>query len=558
MAKAGGFGGRPTPGATGRQRPMRSVDALVQAAIAAHRRGDTAAAEAGYRAALQATNRHPILLSNLGALLKADGRSEEAMALYGEAIRKQPGFSNVRVNLANLLRDRGALDQAREVLEQGLEHDPAHLESLHLLALLLLELKNRTTALAMVERALTVDPSHIPSLLVLTSVRLAEDDLDAAQGLLDTVLQRDPGQAKAHLLRSELQRSRGDLVAAKESVERGRNLMPEDDPEREIWRFNRAVLDLFAGDWTPSTWRDYETRWLAPQMISHQRHQHLPRWQGQVDQHPLAGSLLIWREQGIGEEILFLSLVRDLIAQGQPLVLEVSARLQRLVQRSFPGVPVISQGDSLAGLDITAALPLGSLGLHSGFDQASWLRRRSPFLRPGAESDLARVRACLPHPTHRSRVGLCWRSVGSIYAGPKSIPLASFEPLTGQADTQWISLQHGALEPGEAEGLERLGIHRPDADFFHDLEALAAWIASCDLVITISTATAHLACALGKPTWMLLPAPQSFFWWWGNEGTHTPWYPSARLFRQPSPGDWDGVITQVHQALGSSIPSADS
>jgi hypothetical protein len=271
-----------------------------------------------------------------------------------------------------------------------------------------------------------------------------------------------------------------------------------------------------------------------------------PAWKG----GPLDGSLLLWPEQGIGDEIMFSSAVPDVVRSGTRVILECDARLQPLFARSFPEVEVIS--DPEAGFDparrIAAQLPIGSL---PGLYRREWNEfgsSSSPYLRADStQREHYRGR----YANGEKTVGLAWFSNNVKTGKGRSIDLEQLKPLFGVPGTRWVSLQYGDATTLEAEvaaaGLSLLV--DPEVDQLRDLDEFAAQVAAMDLVITIDNTTAHLAGALGVPVWLLLPyAPD---WRWPEFGGGSPWYPSMRIFQQPQPGDWASVIAKVDDELRS-------
>ena len=179
----------------------------------------------------------------------------------------------------------------------------------------------------------------------------------------------------------------------------------------------------------------------------------------------------------------------------------------------------------------------------------------SGFLQADADASAAYRDRLATQSGGRPCIGLSWRSSNAVYGAQKSLALADLSPLLrARPDLFWVDLQYGETAPERAEAGDLLW-HDPAIDPLRDLDATAAQYAALDLVITTSNTAAHLAGALGVPTWLLLPAPGfGLLWYWQLERADSPFYPAMRCFRQAAPGDWACVVAAVRTALDSELP----
>jgi hypothetical protein len=307
---------------------------------------------------------------------------------------------------------------------------------------------------------------------------------------------------------------------------------------------NLALRLLSRGELSEG-WERYEWRLLQDERAARSPQ---PPWRGE---DPTGQHVLVWGEQGVGDEIMFASCVPDLIARRAVVTVACEDRLVPLLTRSFPDCTARSfspgdQAPSQKAGEPTFQVAIGSL--------PRWLRpelehfpRRDGYLTADAD-EKARLRhwtAGLGGPV----VGLSWNTTAEER---RSIPVTDVvAALPGAA---LVSLQYGDHDAEE----RTVGIHRAvGVDPLTDLDRYAALIAALDLVVTIDNTTAHLAGALGVPTWILLPTPAN--WRWFGTGSACPWYPQARLFRQERSGDWRGVLAEVaasFRALAAAEPGA--
>jgi tetratricopeptide (TPR) repeat protein len=512
--------------------------ATLQAALTSHRAGRLEAAAAGYLAVLAEVPEQPLALHLLGLLRLATGAAAEAMELLARAAALRPPEPGLRRALADACAAAGELKRAGREYEASLamQRDPQVLAAY---AMLQLRQNAPALALAAARDAVALGPDLADAQLALGSAlraarrpgeavavlgRLANGTgsarawlaLGNAQGDLDCVeeaesclrraIQADPALMEAHASLATMLAEDGRLDAAIAAAEKAVRLQP--DHPAAHWALAWPLL--LAGDVTRG-FAEFEWR---------KRHENfaadfppLPGapWRGE----PLAGrSLLVRAEQGFGDAIQFARFLPGLAAEGE-VVLACAPALMRLFAQLH--VRVVAK----------SAAPECELWV----DQMSLPHLLGTRLDsiPHAEGYLRAA----PAPRHEGlRIGLAW--AGNPRHGNdrrRSLPPALLAPLTRLPGVVAVSLQQGAGLPGLP------------APAFADFAETAALIASLDLVVSVDTAVAHLAGAMGKPVFLMLPhAPD---WRWMTRREDTPWYAGMRLFRQPSPGDWHSVVAAV-------------
>lgn len=281
-----------------------------------------------------------------------------------------------------------------------------------------------------------------------------------------------------------------------------------------------------------------------------------PRWQGEA----LHGkTLLVHGEQGLGDELMFASLLPELLAEGAQLILACQPPLQALLQHSFPEARVLPHRARHSPADIEGPvdyqIAIGSLPRYRRLHEAD-VQRQSPHLRADAErvaGFAAHLREHAADAGQRLKVGLAWganpaRDVdwGRRRSQQKSLPVSLLEALApARPDALFVSLHNAEIAPEAAfaPALNLVDCHRE----LRDMADTAALIANLDLVISVDTSIAHLAAGLGKPVW--IPLMQRADWRWLRDTDRSPWYPTARLFRQTRQGDWSAVVADLVRAL---------
>lgn len=281
---------------------------------------------------------------------------------------------------------------------------------------------------------------------------------------------------------------------------------------------------------------------------------YLPTWNGQPV--PEGQGLLLWLEQGVGEEVMFLSCLDDVLKIVPPdqIILAARERLHSLIARSFPGI-------ALCGMD---PMTIPKAGFQAALGDLPTLFRHS-------FADFPRVAYLEPDPVsvaglreqygaeRQKLIGLSWESPKSATFGPhKGFPVDVLSPVL-ERDAAFVSLQYFTEEaPLDVADLDRRGIFvDPRVSPRGNVDDYAAQIAAMDLVITSSNTCAHLAGALGVECWVVLPAAKGLLWHWFVDREDSPWYPKVRLFRRGlEEKDWSGVIERVVLALDDKIRQA--
>jgi len=446
----------------------------------------------------------------------------------------------------------------------------------------------REAAEAHFREALAARPGHPQALLGLAGLLQLEERAAEALALCDAVLGADPGHAEAWLGRGD---SLFNLDRYDEATQAYRRALVRGDlafeallrlglafagagrfelaleafgaavqlrPDSAEARVRRGLLRLQLHQFAPG-WEDYERRWswdrflaasrgLVPQAL-------VPALARSPTAEDLAGKrVLVVGEQGIGDQVLFASIVPDLARAARSVTLVCEARLVALFRSSFQGVTVLPPTAQVDSDAVDVVLAMASLGaaLRPGlaaFAGAPYLTPAGPAVRRWAER--------LGPRTKRLRVGLSWRGgVAATRRRSRSVPLAELGPILDAPDCEFVSLQYG--DPSAEVAAVNAGRMDPIRLFppksLDDFEDLAGLIANLDVVVSVQTAVAHLCGAIGRPCFTLVAHNPE--WAFNPMGPTTPWHACVRLFRQPAPGAWEPVIAEVAAALRAQEPAA--
>lgn len=480
-------------------------------------------------------------LNNRGLALQACDRPGEALADFERAVRARPGYAEALTNRGNMLQSFGRFEEAIGSYDSALAAAPRHAGALLGRGLAHQMLNRLEEALASYELALEVSPGWPEALSNRGNALQALGRYAEALRSFDDALRGFETAARSRADGATLLSNRGNALQGLGRYDDALQSFADalrSDPGNAIAHRNRSLCLLQAGDFERG-WPEYEWRWLSPDFQSTRYSFAQPAWRGRES---LAGkSLLVFAEQGLGDTLQFVRYVPRLAQAGARVLLLVQPELKTLLS-ALPGANrVISPGEALPPFDFHC--PFLSLPLACR-TRLETIPREVPYLSP-APASLEKWRARLGTRTRR-RVGIAWSGQRAhVNDRNRSIPLARLSGLAA-LDLALVSLQK-EVRPEDAAALAaNPRIAHPGAELV-DMADTAALIAHLDLVVCVDTAVAHLAGALAKPVWILLPHAAD--WRWLAEREDSPWYPTARLFRQPAPGDWDSVIARVRREL---------
>jgi Flp pilus assembly protein TadD len=471
------------------------ADSLHLLGMIAYEYGNLEGAAELIRAAISIHPNGASYHSNLGNVLQAQGKLEEGVAEYRVALAIKANVPEIHINLGNVLQAQGALDDAVVSYQDALQLEPGNAEAFYNLG----------------------------------NTRQAQGNPVNARECYERALESNPNHAKAH---HNLGRILSDLGRQDEAFVRFEQALRLEPDNAEIG-FNLALAQLMRGDFAAG-WVNYEQRWRSMDHDTSMRTYTQPIWTG--DPLP-AGRLLLWGEQGVGDEIMFAGLVPELVRRGVRCIVDCDRRLQPLFARSFPDVEVVS---GYSGQDFAAHLPCGSLPGILGTSRGAFAAYLSADreLQNGFRSRYA---------DGRMLVGLAWHTNARKTGRIRSIDLPCLAPLFALPGIRWVSLQYG-----DCDSLGNPILFDSSVNQLVDVDGFAAQVAAMDMVITIDNSTAHMAGALGVPVWVLLPSAAD--WRWLRSGENSSWYPSMRLFRQPECGDWASVVQRVSDELSQIRP----
>ncbi len=450
----------------------------------------------------------PEILLDKGSALTLLERHEEALAVYDAALALRPDYADAWSNRGTVLDHLRKHDEALESFDKANALAPNHANAWTNRGIALDNLKRFDEALACHDKALAINPSHAKAWCNkgVTLVNLGR--CDEALGCYHKAIACQPNYADAH--------------------------------------FNEAICRISSCDFALG-WQKYEWRWKTPKFISLRPTFSIPQWNGLSTDR----SLLVWGEQGVGDQIFFCSMLEALNTLQNNLIVATDERLHALLARSYPQFEFIPLNiPSLERCTTDAQIALGSIGQFILRDTRDFAQIKHGYLKSDSEkTNLLRKRIAEPG---KIICGLSWASNKAKLGHEKSLDIKALAPVLGVENVVFVNLQYGDTDADLAYAKESLGIeinNFADVDKFNDLDALASLVDACDIVVTVSNVTAHLAGALAKKTFLMLPRAQGKLWYWHNGKGASLWYPTIQFFEQAKDGDWESVIDGVRDAV---------
>ncbi|MFL2770104.1 MAG: tetratricopeptide repeat protein [Rhodospirillaceae bacterium] len=471
---------------------------------------------------------------------------EEALHRSEQASERWSNNASLLVLMATSQKSLGKTDAALDCLHNALDIDPQFVPALNNLSGHLHDLGQWKKAEKYARRSLKIEPDSAIMLTLMGRIRQMRGDLIGAEEYYSDAIQADPSYAEAYNNLGNVLTYMDRPEPASQSFSTAIKLKPGS----EGIRLNRAIAEMTQGNLYPAC-KDYLHRFNFAEERNVRREWSFPEW----SMEPLIGKrLLLWPDQGIGDEILFARYAPMIFADCSYGALECSPRLSKLFQRSFPNTDVFAQTTPPQ-----PSLKEGSFDFHSAivdvccarFESADNIPEAEP-LRPDPTITNSLRKKYLALSDGRPLIGISWRSGGSHTSHFKSTPLSNWEKILSHQGCTFVNLQYGDVSKEVEEMNERIDnriISDSEINPLQDLDPFAAQVAAMDLVITISNATAHFAGALGKPVWHMIPTGPGRLWYWFNQGSSSPWYKSMTLYRHRHNEGWQGVISQIHERL---------
>jgi tetratricopeptide (TPR) repeat protein len=463
---------------------------------------------------------------------------QEALKDFDSAIQLNPKYIDAWLNKGNTLCLMREWEVAIGIYEKAEEFSTDQINIIHNKAIALQELKRYSEALALFNRVIQIDPGFADAWLNRGWSLYCLANLTDALKSFEHALLINPANALAWTNKGVVL---FDLKRYDESEQsfRKSEAIDKNNPRN---LYNLSLLELSTKQFKYG-WLTYRNRGCNNQLNSIPLKTSKPEWQGDKS----SKTLFVWGEQGIGDQILYASMFGELDRFPQKKIISVNQKLLPIFRRSFPNITFVDKDHFFSEEKYDEQLPLGSLGQYFRSSSESFGNSEFPYLL----HDQLKTQAILNKFEKNNTLlcGLSWRSINLEVGDYKSIDLVALKPLLTK-NFDFINLQYGNVD-NEIQSFENESSIRiskvPDINLFDDIDSVASLIMACDFIVTVSNSTAHIAGALGKKTYLLLPAGRGKFWYWHTqeENNKSLWYPSITILEQEKIGDWTDVLKKL-------------
>ena len=465
---------------------------------------------ASYDQAIVIDSNHVGAQSNRGIVLKELKRFDEALASYDQAIKINPDYVDAYINRGNLLRDLKRFDEALASYDRAIKINPNHAVAYSNRGNSLRDLKRFEEALASYDKAISLNPNHAGTFCNRGIVLQGLQRTDEALASYDRAIEIDPDLITAH--------------------------------------YNLSLFNLMKGNFKAG-WQGYEWRWLDKDFDSEPLKSAKPVW----DFKKTNQCLLVWAEQGVGDQVSFGSLLSELLEDVPNLLVQIDKRLIPIFTRSLPKIKFYPDSLILPESDYDIHIPIGSLGKYLRNNEQDCEVSRYGFLKDNqANTSKIKKELMALTPSNNKICGISWRSRSTNTGAGQNIGLKYFIEMLNLEDHIFVSLQYGETKEEIQEVRDELGINiisYEKVDNYLDIDGLSSLIQACDTVISVGNVNCHLAGALGKEIHVLLT--DGSWWGWLLERDDSPWYASVKLYRQEKIDDWDAPIKKLKNELKS-------
>ena len=482
-------------------------------------------------------------LNNRGIIYTLVNSFDKALADFENVLLVEPASFEALNNRANIFKEQGLLRESLIDYGRAISIRPDYIDALTNRGIVHQELKDFEKALEDFDQALVLKPDDHETLNNRGVVYKELGKYDKALLDYNRSISIKPDYAEGYNNRGIVLKELGRYDEAIEDYDKSIFLKPEyADPY-----FNQALLMLLLGDFS-SAWPLYEWRWKIEQNIGKGIETSKPLWQGERDAH-----VFLWAEQGIGDEIMYASLIPELEKYCSKLTVKCDERLIPLFQRSFPKeINFQPEPNELTEENYDYHIPMASLPAILRPSMDSFKQASNAYLQ--CESKKAKdLRKTILKGREQTLIGISWNSSSALLgAHHRNIALSDMAQHLNAPGVRLVNLQYGDVADEIAKLRDNHGIkvvEVSDIDNRNDIDSLAALIMACDEIVSIDNATVHLAGALGAKTSVLLPF--NWNWQWGTKGSSSYLYNSLELYRQEHVGDWKQVFKQLKSKINT-------
>jgi tetratricopeptide (TPR) repeat protein len=574
--------------------PPVSLVTILKEAVGHHQNGDLFKAEKLYKKVLQKDPAQPDALNLLGVIYDQKGDLKNSLKWFDKAINAAPKLASIYFNKGNVLKKMNHPKQAQIAYEAAIQYEPSFQDAFLNLGVLLQEQEQITKALEYFHKLIKMAPRNAKAHYNLGKCYQISNKFEDAKKALSQSLKLNAKDADSHFAIANVYSSQHSYTKAIQHVKKALAIKPNwteaytnwgnylsavEDFRRAIIKYdislqispnninatvNRSLALLTTGDFK-NGWKGYKLRQDSASPFYIRGKTTWGKWSGESIAKK---GILIRNEQGIGEEVLYASLLKEISCIADSVTLLCSQKILSVFQRSFKEIKnltIVEKSNEylLTDSKFDYELSFGDLGQIFRNSLKSFGNPLTYIRASRKKSTIYRAKLESLYGANKIFIGISWRSGNPVIGNEKSIPLEQWSRILRLEEAQFVNLQYGSTEDELAQlpgNLHRKIISLPSLDLNHDLDDVLSLITAVDLVVTCSNTNAHLAGASGKTTFVLLPKGPARIWYWLLNIRTSIWYKETRLFRQTKAGNWkqpiNEVLTQIKLLLlaGSNSP----
>ena len=518
------------------------ADAYYNKGVALKEKGDLDASIESFKQTIRFKPNYADAYYNKGIALKEKGDLDASIESYKQAIKIKPDYAEAYYNIGIALKAKGDLDASIESYKQAIKIKPHYAEAYNNMGVSLKDKGDLDAAIESYQQAIKIKPDYAEAYNNLGNCLADKGKLDSAIKIYNQAIKIKPEYAEAHNNMGVSLQYKGDLEAAIVSFKQAIKIKPD---YADAYK-NKSYAYLLKMDFQ-NGWSAYEWRWNIAVLDSRPLSSSRPIWEGQINKR-----VLLWPEQGIGDEIMFMSVAQELAAQCERLIIKMDDRLIPLFCRSFGHqIEIVGKNVDVDEDEYDFHIPMGSAVKFFRSYESDFEKTSGGVLHANLQK-VEEFKQKLNIAPEKKLIGLSWGSENRKIGTKKSINLeallSKFDPLR----YEFVNLQYGDVLDQLEKGRKATGITIHQIDSVNnrdDIDGLSAIIAACDYVVSISNVTAHLAGALGKNTHILLHYTPD--WRWQLNRKDSPWYKSITLYRQENFDDWSSPLEALKQYFDS-------
>jgi len=483
----------------------------------------------------------------LGLIAAKDNKPELALEWLAKAINANPKDATAHYNYGVALSELKCLVDAAASYRRAINLRPEYFDAVYNLGNVLKECRRFEEAIACYKRAIDLKPQDANAYCNLGNTFKENNQYDEALTSYEHAITINPHNADVYCNLGILYKDLKRLDEAIDCYDRAIHINP--NLVDAYW--NKSTALLIAGDFEKG-WELFSWRWKNKKLKFKEWKFRKPVWSGEA--LPLNKSLLLYNEQGIGDQILFASMLSDLLKIVGNLKIIIDPRLIPMLKRSMPTIQYLDSNINTEEINFDFQLPMGNLGMffRKSVQDFNFYRHQFLYVDEKRANDL-RVNI----KKKKLLCGITWRSKNDDLGMSKSAKLEDFLPLFKLKDISLVSLQYDASDKEISEFNRKHNTEIyfcEEVDNFNDLDGHAALIHACDFIVSVSNTTAHLSGAIGKQTYLLYPMGVGSLWYWANHvDQKSMWYPSVQIFQQSKFGSWFEPITNVVKTISINL-----